>query len=127
MKKVALWASAHEMTEEQKQSVLKKGFEIVNLKEKNLPLYEKLTNLSMENNRSILAAQLLSMPVDIILQPAGDPAFHFALGLKMGFLLDDNKDCPEVEFAFSKRESKDLPQEDGSIKKVSIFKFEGWI
>lgn len=33
----------------------------------------------------------------------------------------------EPVYAFSKRVSKDIPQEDGSTKKILVFKHEGWV
>lgn len=32
-----------------------------------------------------------------------------------------------VWYAFTRRVSEDIPQGDGSVKKVSTFQFEGWV
>ena len=120
MKRV-LWAAAHEITQEQRDSL--GDVEIVHLREVYPELSSRLTNLQLNDSRHELARQLVQVSVqkgiDIIYQPAGDPAFQFALG--------QLNERVSVKYAYSKRVSVDTPQPDGSVLKTSVFKHEGWV
>lgn len=53
-----------------------------------------------------------------IVQPSGSLAFQYVLGkVRMTKLL-----VTPVLYAHSERVSEDIPQEDGSVKKISVFK-----
>jgi hypothetical protein len=117
--KKAIWASAHKPTDEQLSSLQEEGFHVSLLKDVNPELFGALTNLKADSNRSQLAFRLLRLECDAIVQPAGDPAFHLQLGEK--------EKRVRIIFSFTNRVSEDITQPDGSVKKVSIFKHEGWI
>lgn len=128
MTKTALWASAHQITEEQRASLEEKGFNIIFLSETDPVLFEEITNLNEFSNRAALAVKLLVQPADWLVQPAGDPALMLSLGAQGQMMSETGEPMVKcVVFAFTKRESRDIPQEDGTVKKVSVFKFEGWI
>lgn len=119
-----LWAAAHDMTPEQRESLTSEG-EVILLKEVNPEFYQELLN-SPDNAMDLknLASNLLSIADAndaILVQPAGSPAFQLALGIA-NFIPDMH-----IRYAHTKRVSKDVPQEDGTIIKTSTFKHEGWI
>jgi hypothetical protein len=120
MEKVAIWASAHKMTGEQKSSLESQGFNVLNLKDVNPELFNRMIAMQIDTDRKGIAEELKIICDNrnaVIVQPGGDPAFQQVCG-KVGV---------PCMFAFSQRISEDIPQDDGSIKKVSIFKFEGWV
>ena len=128
MNKIALWASAHKITEEQRASLEEKGFEINFLSETDPVLFEEITNLNEFSNRAALAVKLLIQPAHWLVQPAGDPSLMFSLGAQGQMMMETGEPMVHrVVFAFTKRESKDVPQPDGSVRKISVFKFEGWV
>lgn len=124
MKTKILWASAHDPTLEQLREMEEAG-EVSFLKKVSPELFQKLTNLQIDSNLRQLAEELVSFlrkkNFSMLVQPAGSPAFLFVLGTVM-----KDTEFP-VFFAHSKRVSKDVPQPDGTIKKVSTFRHEGWI
>jgi len=137
-----LWASAHQPTEEQIHDLESKG-RVTMLKEENAELYNKLCNISLDTNLRVLANELLeyciNTGINILVQPAGSPKFHFVLGKTIGtdkgieYGSEQSAYCqrcpdyPDIIFAYSKRVSEDIPQADGSMKKVVVFKHEGWV
>jgi len=125
MKKKILWAAAHTPTEEQ-MTLLNGMGEVELLSEVNPALWGKLTKLNEDSNYAAIARELLefinSNNFDLLVQPAGNPVFHVTLGKALCKQGIENK----LMFSFSKRESEDIPQEDGSVKKVSIFKHLKW-
>lgn len=124
MKRKAIWASAHEIQPEMLDD-LQKDYDVVFLKKENPSLWEELTNLQIDSNRSQLAGRLMNLSKQsVLVQPAGDPAFQAELGMQLQRRPDLGV---KLIYAFSKRVSVDIPQEDGSVKKISTFKFEGWV
>jgi len=127
MNKKAIWASAHTITEEQKSSLEAEGFDVLFLQDINSKLLSKLSNLELESDRETLVQSLVREAMKVgssefpatIIQPAGDPAIQFQLGR-----IETNA---PVWYAFTERVSEDIPQEDGSIRKVSVFKHAGWV
>ncbi len=115
-----IWASAHTPTEEQLIDLQSKGT-VSFLKDLNPELHARMVNCPGNRN------ELRSLAIDLyvagkdatLVQPAGSPIFLTMLGVVNGV---DN-----LLFADSKRESKDIPQADGSVKKISIFKHLGWV
>ncbi len=127
MRKLAIWASAHKPTAEQIESLSEMGYEVKTLEQFDNKLFKTLTNMVQETDRAFCVRQILSLPCEAVVQPAGDPAFQFMLGKERGKWDDHVKDMPNVMYAFSKRVSKNIPQEDGSVNKIFVFKFEGWV
>jgi hypothetical protein len=127
-KRTAIWAAAHAMTPEQVESLKKEGFKVVLLAEENPKLWQELKNMQIDTDVVSLAERLIAFCVEFenptLVQPAGAPNFHFLLG---GKALDMARQGLCIRFAFSKRVSEDVIQPDGTIKKVSIFKHEGWV
>jgi len=125
MKKKALWASAHQIGEDQLEDLRQQGFEVGTLKSMNHLLWEELTTLKRDSDRLQIANELLAFCRKggyILVQPAGDPAFQLALGVMKA-------EWPNISviYSFTKRESKDIHQSDGSVNKISVFKHEGWV
>jgi hypothetical protein len=59
----------------------------------------------------------------VLVQPGGSPAFQYVLGkVRMTALR-----MSTVLYAHSERVSEDIPQEDGSVKKVSVFRHAKFI
>lgn len=121
-----VWCSPHTPTKEQLTSLKSMG-EIEYLKDINPSLFNNIANspTSKEEMR-VLADELYSFvclgkDIQTIVQPAGSPAFQFVLGQRV------KGNGNEVIYAHSKRVSEDIPQPDGSIKKVSTFKHLGWV
>lgn len=127
MTKTAIWASPHYPTGEQIRSLEGRGFLIRFLSDIDPDLFKELSNLKLDSDRTRLAIRLLSLDCTAIIQPAGDPAFQCHLGAKMVLAHESRTKAPAVWYAFSRRVSMDVPQEDGSVKKVSTFQFEGWV
>ena len=114
-----IWASPHKPTKEQMESI--EG------KLEFLPEHlQNQINNCPDSTRELeaLAEKLLQYTGEnenFLFQPGGSPAFQFILGKNRGFR------PVKIFYAYSERVSRDIPQEDGSIKKISSFKFERWI
>jgi len=124
--KKALWASAHQIGEDQLNSLWQAGFKVSTLKSLNPSLWEELTNLKKESDRLQIASELLAFCHKrgyILVQPAGDPAFQLVLGRANA----ETNIYVSVIYSFTKRVSEDIHQPDGSVKKISVFKHEGWV
>jgi hypothetical protein len=140
--KIFMWASAHQPTKEQLVDLTSQG-KVIYLKEINLQLFNKITNLKIDSNLYRLAQELIATTVAqnlpeekcILVQPAGSPAFQYTLGEINTFNIVSAYISPapggrptiEIVYSFSERVSQDIPQEDGTVKKVSIFKHMGWV
>jgi hypothetical protein len=127
MDKRAIWASPHRPTKEQIQDIESNGYVIRFLVDTNPELFQELSNLTIDSDREALARKLLRADCDLLLQPAGDPAFQFLLGAEKALAHKEGVKTPRVLHAFSHRVSKDIIQPNGALKKISTFKFEGWI
>jgi hypothetical protein len=127
MKKVNyLWAAAHEMTPEQEESLKKTGT-VTKLQEMNNTLHNELCNLKLDSLLAVNARELLRQSEGYtLIQPAGSPAFQFQLGIENQKEKSASKKV-KIQYAFSKRVSRDIPQPDGSIRKIAIFTHEGWV
>lgn len=122
MKKI-LWACQHAPTKEQINTL--DGI-IVELKHVNPSLFGSLSNTpaSIEAIEDLaLQLQLECSSYDIVVLPIGSPAFNFAFARRVPTI--DNP--VQYKFAYTQRVSIDEPQPDGTVRKTSIFKFEGWI
>lgn len=113
-----LWCSPHQPTKEQ-------GANYILLKDVNPELFQKLIN-SPDNRDELekLAEKLIVFAEKNnyeIYQPAGSPAFQFVLG----YLSYPTQ--IKFNYAHTERESEDVPQEDGTIKKISIFRHKKFI
>ena len=117
-----LWCSPHTLTSEQFGSLNEMG-NIIYLKDVNPELMARLINTPSDRNEcKILANDVyeLSESLDAkIVQLGGSPMFLFVAASVIG--------TGRVIFADSERVSEDIPQADGSVKKISIFKHRGWI
>lgn len=122
MERKNLWASPHSPTPEQ----IEKARKFVFLKDVNPDLLDRLIDCPDEANHLYDLAELL---LDFcreenynLYQPAGSPAFQFALG----FVSKDYRDVL-VCYSHSDRKSSEEIQPDNSVKKVSIFEFKKFI
>ena len=119
-----LWASPHKPTNEQVSSLGK----VVLLQDINPTLQANLSSQELDTDLNKLALELIAFAVlheFVIVQPGGSPAFQLTLGKRLTSI--PVVDRPSVMFSFSKRVSQDIPQENGTVKKVTIFKHEGWV
>ena len=132
MKQKILWAAAHELLPEQKEELKNLG-DIIILKEDNPELWNRLTQLHPKDATTVrdeLIDYINKKNIDVVAQMAGPPSFqHLIGGEQMADLYESRIFwSPEIKFvwSYSRRESKDIPQSDGTMKKVSIFKHQGF-
>lgn len=120
-----LWASPHQPTSEQVSALQAEGT-VIYLSEIDTDLFKRLVNQEFQTDLTELVEEVLKVcsneQIDFLTQPGGSPAFQFTLGR----VIAEGK-TPAVRYAFSKRVSEDIPQPDGSVKKVSTFVHEGWV
>jgi hypothetical protein len=126
-----LWASSHLPTTEQVLDLESRG-ELEYLSLVNEDLQQSLSNIQQDENLQTLVKNAITTcrehKITTLIQPAGSPAFLFALGLEFGYSEGVYGGIPcEVLFSYSERVSVDTVLEDGSISKTSIFKHLGWV
>jgi hypothetical protein len=128
-----LWCSVHQPTPEQKKDLKNGKNELIFLKNINPKLQEKINDLKVDSDLNLLAEKLVQ---EIIkggytpIQVGGSPAFIFAVGRIYGEMnspLSMERSPERPRFSYTKRISEDIPQEDGTTKKISVFKHEGWV
>ena len=114
-----IWANAHAPTQEQIDSL---GGELEYLP---VEIQGRINNCpSNPEELEQLAEELLEYVGNgVIVQPGGSPAFQFTIGA----LCAIDRVESGIMYAHSERVSEDVPQPDGSIRKVSIFKHLGWV
>ncbi len=123
MVKMKLWASPHTPLPEQGE-----GFVLLSqMGEEGAELQAQLNNTPADTGvLEELAKKLLkfaeSNSADLY-QPGGSPAFQAVLG-RVHLSLNSTVG---VFYAHSVRESKEEKLPDGSIKKVAVFRHQGWI
>lgn len=124
-----IWCSVHTPTTEQLEELeswLDEG-ELLYLKDINPVLFDTLVNSpSMSYELLGLAKTLHELAREmnaILVQPSGSIAFQYMFG-KVAMT---NFYVTSVLYSHSKRVSEDVPQEDGSVKKISIFKHECFV
>ena len=120
-----IWCSVHTPSAEQiaeLQSAWGMEGELVYLKDIYPSLQEFLNNCTDSYYDLIQHAkdlhEVARSEYAILVQPGGSQAFQYVLGKIAMTNLHKNA----VLYAFSERVSEDIPQEDGSVKKVSYFK-----
>ena len=117
-----LWCSPHTPTEEQYSS-LNNQHPLLLLKDINPELAERLLNTPRDRRDCQRLADEISATAEqfdaMIVQLGGSPLFLVLAGPIIG--------SGRMLFAESERISEDIPQADGSVKKISIFKHKGWI
>ncbi len=120
MQNSAIWCSVHQPSEEQIKEIESKGFTFYTLLIIDSELQDKLSNTPGSYNECYeLAGELLrKYGKHQLVQVGGSMLFQFALGQRFEMLNFINRPL----YAHSERISEDIPQEDGSVKKVSIFK-----
>ena len=127
-----VWASPHQPTQEQVDDLKKRGNFLTLSPEK----VKTFSNLHVEDNLVEKVGELVNAVHDvvsggkkvggfdgkrvIIVQPAGSPAFQAVLGME---LWDSSLN---VWWAHTDREVVEEVQNDGSVKKVSVFRHKGW-
>ena len=117
-----LWCANHTPTEEQLLSLKEMG-NLFFLKDINPELSQRLANTP--SNRSeckVLADEISALAEKLearIIQLGGSPLFLVMASPIIG--------SGRMIFADSERVSEDIPQPDGSVKKISIFKHKGWV
>lgn len=128
MKKL-LWCCQHAISAEQRKDL--SDFQISFLSEENPVLFKSLSNCPASSIALQDLAFQLSLECtkfDIAIMPIGSPAFQFIFAYKVCEMnIGDKELAVGIWFAYSERDSYDEVQEDGSTKKVSIFKHIGWI
>ena len=116
-----LWCSAHTLTSEQFGSLNEMG-NIIYLKDVNPELMARLMNTPSDRNECKILAGTVSVIAEEldakIVQLGGSPLFLVMASPIIG--------SGRMIFADSDRISEDIPQADGSIKKISTFRHKGW-
>lgn len=117
-----LWCSPHTPTEEQLQSLQSNG-NLLFLKDISPMTMADLTNTPSSRSECRVLAETISEIAENnnakIIQLGGSPMFLVVASSVIG--------SGRMIFADSERVSEDIPQPDGSVKKISIFKHKGWI
>ena len=125
MKKL-LWCSAHTPTKEQLDSLNEMG-QLVFLKDVDASLQEQINNCSSDRRELIsLANDINKLRLELdctLVQLGGSPMFLYIAGATINSCLSKQV----LIFAHSERVSLDVPQEDGTVIKTSVFKHIGWI
>jgi len=123
MTNLFVWASPHKPSDLQLDTLDGK---VVFLADIDADLQSQLSNIKQDTDLDALAKRLIRVTANTILvQPAGSPAFQLVLGKWLARTPLFKK--PTLLYAFSDRVSTDIPQPDGSIKKVSTFVHKGWV
>ena len=121
-----IWAAAHEPTEQQLKELKEMG-KVYYLKDIEKALHYTICNIRFNTRINVLVEVLLdacSLNTNTsLVQPAGSPAFQFALGRAVSLRVKP----PQILYAYSERVSNDVPQPNGSIIKTSVFNHKGWI
>lgn len=117
----------HQLQDNQIIELLRLGYEIINLRDANPELFSKLANSPSEEEEILELAEefadfILNFPA--VLLPLGSPAVMFATAMQLKDLQTTKKN---FFFAHSIRISEDVPQPDGTIKKIQIFKHEKFL
>ena len=126
-----LWAAAHDIQPEQRAELESVG-DIIILKENNPNLWDRLTQMSPKDTRKVrddLIDYVNKENIDLVVQLAGPPSFQFEMGeVSMDDAIEGGifHKSPAFVWSYSRRESQDIPQKDGTSKKVSIFKHRGF-
>ncbi len=131
MKKVFIWASVHKPTTEQLENLIsREKSRVVFLSNLNKDLFNEIIDLKKDSDLDQISRELVNVVrnnfIDekaILVQPSGNPALHVHVGMWLEHHKLDNR----IWFSFSRRIAEDIPQDDGTIKKITIFKHEGWI
>ena len=117
-----LWCSPHTPTEEQFNS-LNNQHQLLLLKDIDSELAERLLNTPRDRRDCQRLADEISATAEqfdaMIVQLGGSPLFLVLAGPIIG--------SGRMLFAESERVSEDIPQADGSVKKISTFRHKGWI
>ena len=118
-----LWCSAHTPTKEQLNELEIIG-KLTFLKDINPSLQEKINNCPSDRteltNMCWSLGALGKFEEFTLVQLGGSPLFLMIAGQLLGGDVS-------VIFADSERISEDIPQADGSIKKISTFRHKGFI
>lgn len=125
MKKL-LKVMQHSLTGEQ-LSQLGKNTQIIELSEINNQLFNKMASSPSTTEGVVETAKEFyeflkeAEDIDGVILPLGSPSLMFQIAVFIG-----DYQIP-VLFSHSERVSVDEIQEDGSIKKVSVFRHQNWI
>jgi len=118
----------HSLTNQQSDQLTDMGHDwdsIVSLKELDPDLFAGVSNCPADERiLQMLAERLANVIMDgyeAVILPIGSPAFMFILSRSFGSVR------PKFLFAHTERMSEDQRQDDGTVKKVSIFKHIKWI
>lgn len=124
--KTLLWCSAHTPTKEQLNSLSEMG-ELVFLKDVDASVQDRINNCSSNREDLLkLADDINQIRIQMdctIVQLGGSPLFLYIAGAMMNGCMSKSV----LLFAHSERVSVDVPQEDGTVVKTSVFKHIGWI
>jgi hypothetical protein len=116
-----LWCSAHTPTSEQLDSLNEMG-NIIFLKDIAPDIMNQLSNTPPSRSGCRILADTISNVAEEldakIVQLGGSPLFLVMASPIIG--------SGRMIFADSDRISEDIPQPDGSVKKISTFKHKGW-
>ena len=122
-----LWTPNHAITENQMTELKNLGYDkVIKLSELAPELAGTLSNTSDDVEELEAIVNRLDehcRDTGAAVLPVGSPAFMFLFSKKRAWWdMDGIGDNYKVFFAHSERESKDQPQPDGSVKKISVFK-----
>jgi hypothetical protein len=144
-----IWASVHKLDDDQHYELSKRG-DVIILADVMPDLQNRMID-SPDNRDEVfdLAHNCFTELQEefkgeriMLVQPSGSLLFQFALGQviaekRISNRMDDEKEIGNIEYkpdpflgvlySYSKRISEDIPQKDGTTKKVFIFRHEKFI
>ena len=134
MKRIILWAATHSIQGVQLEELGKNGDTVMllNLHDINLDLSVKIKRIEPGSNYLELSRDLYKSLDKLqeeypehkiqLIQPAGNPNFHFNLGMVTVERAAAGIPTFDVLFSYSKRVSEDKKMLNGEIKTISTFK-----
>lgn len=124
-----IWCSAHTPSAEQVAELVSVWgmSQLVMLKDIYPSTQDFLNNCPNDYNELLLHAmdmhEIARSENAMLVQVGGSPAFQYI----MGKVSMTGAHRSSLLYAYSERISEDIPQEDGSVKKVSVFKHKGFM
>lgn len=108
------------------------GGKVAEMRDLEPALFARIAQICGECDIQALAAEVADLLVekywqDIIHLPIGLPAFMFALAGELQSFWAGGANGPRIVFSHSTRQSVDVPQPDGSVRKQAMFVFERFL
>lgn len=124
----------HALTPDQRANAIERfgATEFVEFRDANPELFARLAQIEPNEDLKVLAwifsDWLIELGTDAVVHlPIGSPGFQFVLGETIGQARTSGVRYPLIVFSHSRRDSVDVPQPDGTVKKNQVFTFERFL